>query len=240
MAIAITLDWERCPDGVEVFDHTPEPWTPIGHPALDRLAEFSLLAPQAPKKARYVRARSSKVERFTVALLDAKKGLVLDFIGSIGSDGKHLVSFMSEHGLPTVPPDGILPLASVEAMRVRLEWLLLHKGTDDGRAMAGAFNSQPTDPILSRSRPLPTLLPRASGPPLPALAALSLYDLMEFEMWLLLGGEARVVSCDNCGKLFTVGPTSGKRSHSKHCSPRCSVAAHRANKRARLLKKGRI
>lgn len=215
MPIGITLDWDRCPDGVEIHDYGS------GKPGP------SLLSGQPT--GLYVRPRSVRVETLHLCLEDIADTLVLKLVSAASDDD--LLAFMSTYGILNVfsgrgGATGIdeAPLDDAIRLRNNLRRTLALKGHDDPMAVVNLFNQIASGPSLHLE-----MRPRPSGhPPVLSMRPSSLYGFIVTETALILSHDAQIRTCAHCGTPFMVGAASGKKANSVYCTPRCRLAAFRA------------
>jgi hypothetical protein len=141
---------------------------------------------------------------------------VLKFVGA--EDDHALIDFMSIYGIIGGSFEtGVSeqPLDRIKEKRDGLQALL------QTRSPARVFDKIELPPVrvmlghISEGRPTMALHPK------------SLYGFMCLEAVFLVTGDSRITNCENCGALFAVARTRGKRTASIYCSQRCRAAGHR-------------
>ena len=150
---------------------------------------------------------------------------VLKFVGT--EDDHALIDFMSVYGMIGGSFDtGVSeqPLDRIKEKRDGLQALL------QTSSPARVFDKIELPAVRV------VLRPKSEGRPTMALHPKSLYGFMCMEAVLLVTGDSRITNCENCGALFAVGRSSGKRAGSIYCSQRCRAAVHR--RRLHEKKKG--
>ena len=198
--IAVRLDWDYCPDGVKFREY-----------GLGQSGPLSL-----NQTGRWVQPKSDikLTRRFELRALSDLT--VLKFVGS--EDDHALIDFMSAYGIIGGSLDtGVSeqPLDRIKEKRDGLQALLQRS------SRARVFNKieLPTVGVVLR--------PTSEGRPIMALHPKSLYGFMCMEAALLVTGNCRITNCENCGALYAVGRSGGKRPGSIYCSQRCRAAVHR-------------
>jgi hypothetical protein len=201
MSIAVSLEWDYCTDGVEIHDYGGG--QPRAGIAINRTG-------------RWVRPKSLAVRKRRLELRDLSDATVLKFVGA--NDDQALVDFLSDHGIIGSPMEtgvSALPLDTIKSKRDGLRLLL------ETRSPERVFSELELPAVMV------VLRRKGGGRTTMSLKPKSLYGFMCIEAALIITGDSRITSCDNCGVLFLVGPSSRKRAGSIYCSPRCRVAAHR-------------
>ena len=236
MSVTVHLDWQRCPDGVELVVEEEVPAKkPVPSPALfdpSKTVRFGQLPP-----GRYVRFRSDRRESIHFDLDGLSAPLVLRFIAA--ETDADLIEFMVRFGLLSEPifgaaSNGTYDLTAKPAVAMDFEvaksmQLALH---DVIRVSSGQPDLAWQMFNRIRSSVRLELSPRSGGSPRLVMKPYRLFDFLVAEAAMILSRDAKVVSCANCAKLFTAGSASGKRRGAIYCSPRCRVAATRARKKS--------
>lgn len=220
MNVGLSLDWWRCPDGVEFAE--VENYSGPGS------------SDQPKSTSTVVRMKSSAVEPIHFEVGDFRESLAVKFASAVSDKG--LLRFVSDCGLPVdmsaTRPPGALPAYDLAAMRLlqkHLKALL-----QSGRAAAETtFNRPlPLTQNFSAGASLTARMKRGEhgGTPRIMLRANSLYDFMMMEGALILSGHVEVQTCPQCGDLYVMRGAKAKRTDSIYCSPKCRVAAYRSRK----------
>jgi hypothetical protein len=241
MSVTLFLDWERCPDGVElVVEDIPPPAKAATGSALHvQNISFAKAIRFGPRIAeRFARFRSDRRETLHLDLDGLSEPLVLQLIAADSDDD--LLEFMSRFGLLSEPEfgpagDGTYNLISKPAVAMQFE-----AAKSMQLALHDTFHVSRAQPELAwqmfnriRSSVRLELRPRSGGyPPRLVMRPRWLFDFLVAEAAMILSSDAKVVSCAHCAKFFTAGSASGKRRGAIYCSPRCRVAAVRARKKS--------
>jgi hypothetical protein len=198
--IAVSLDWDYCPDGVKIHEYGLGQSGPL---ALNETGRWV----QPKSEAKLTR-------RFELRGLSDLK--VLKFVGT--EDDYALIDFMSVYGIVGGSFETGVSEQSLDRIKEKRDGLqaLLHRSFP-----VGVLNK--IDLPIVRV----VLHPRSEGRPTLALHPKSLYGFMCMEAALLVTGNSRIMNCENCGALFAVGRSSGKRARSNYCSQRCRSAVQR-------------
>ena len=208
--IAVSLDWDYCPDGVKIREYgLGQSVTPL---ALNQTGRWV----QPKSEAKLTRQFELR------GLSDLK---VLKFVGT--EDDHALIDFMSVYGIIGGSFDtGVSeqPLDRIKEKRDGLQALL------QTSSPARVFDKIELPAVRV------VLRPKSEGRPTMALHPKSLYGFMCMEAVLLVTGNSRITNCENCGALFAVGRSSGKRAGSIYCSQMCRAVVHR--RRLHEKKKG--
>ncbi len=242
MRYGLSLDWERCPDGVQIVE---VPTRIIGGTGGMFGGGETVSEPAFCYRSE---------ERYNVRheLNDLSRPLVLRFVNA--RTEQDLEDLLSEIGLPdsylpylysdprggppalsTLPVGVQLPVDTVIVRHV-ISWQkilkIILKATQDNVSTGTDMLNREieyTDALRLTPR-----IEKRRGEPTPALTLkpTNLYGFMLMEMALMLVGGGLLLICDHCGAMIVTGSGTAKRSHSKYCSDRCRVAAMRARKRA--------
>jgi hypothetical protein len=207
------LDWEFCPDGVELASATD----PVYRYRSDKrtAVRYELINLETPIALAFANART-----------DADRVAFFSRYGLIVRPTKHVW-----HYTQLGPERDWWPPLSAE--KVYLEHSLIQAlittigridSKDTGAAIVTAENA------LARVSLTPTLDHRQGHPRL-AVKVNSLFDFMLMEVALIGVEGARCSSCARCGTMFVTGPKTGRRSSAVYCSDRCRVAAMRQRQR---------
>lgn len=254
---AIELEWERCPDGVEVVVRDEPPFTGGLLAALTKAPTIWRSAEQAeaellrqrervaqalervyigwptmtphPGPQRWIRPVTSR--RTKVALyadrLDQPK--VVEFVNA--KDEVALLAFVHKYGIPTAKQlDGTegASLYDIEGCRHALELLLdLHQAGHKQKSEVVLLFEALSSHWVSTIFPRLTIPPYADSPQL-TLQPSTLLGYMLLEAGMLMSGNTRLTRCVHCGKVFMSGVDGGKRRSAIYCSNRCRVAEQRA------------
>jgi hypothetical protein len=207
MAIALQLEWERCPDGYELYERSEEQQ----RQALMTGQLLVLPLAGAAGSILWLRPRSARRTTRRFVKFDGKDALVLKFADAKSDDD--LINFCRDYGLPDTR-NGEEMLDDVRHRRDELRQALALSSTElAARVFRGAW--------------VELGLAIDDGALVPSLKARSLGAFMEAEVALVLSG-AGVLACHQCGSFFS---PKGKRSDAIYCSNRCRVAAHRQKHR---------
>lgn len=203
----LMLEWERCPDGVEIVDHGPAPKT---EPGRTKLVE---------PYGMWLSARSARRVPVIYEMRDLENPVVMHFLNAHTAD--NMIAFHARFGMRGSTDTAPL----VECFRERdnlANFLAYSTAGHIGEA------TEIVNTVLSSVRLRPTV--DFSGPgrmPAITLHPVSLWQFMAMEVATAASCGAELAQCENCRKLFLTGSLTGRRSHAKYCSDRCRVAAMR-------------
>ena len=197
--IAVSLNWDYCPDGVKIREYGLVNQEPL---ALNQTGRWV----QPKSEAKLTR-------RFELRGLSDLK--VLKFVGT--EDDYALIDFMSVYGM--IGGSFETGVSEQPLDRIKEERRTASVATDISPARVFDKIELPAVGVVLR--------PKSEGRPTMALHPKSLYGFMCMEAALLVTGDARITTCESCGALFAVGRSGGKRAGSIYCSQRCRAAVHR-------------
>jgi hypothetical protein len=205
----LTIDIQRCPDGVELVDGA------FYRGRTDR---------SEPERITLTNLEDPVVIAFVNATDDAQRQLFFGRFGLLSPTkwwhGRLDKQFWL-HGPTGLIRDDILNDQS------RFRELLQQAGGDDPTAAMTRINRalETFDDFKLRAT-FPLAGPQ--GTPRLVLKSESLIGFMLMETAMVATQGARLGECEQCGTLFLTGPMTGRRSHARFCSNKCRVAAMRA------------
>ena len=202
MSWGLVLDWERCPDGVEL----------------------RLEIPDDPTSATF-RASTSRREKARLRIANLEDPLIVRFINA--RDDKRRLAFFGEYGLLRAVETGIAS-DSVNAVQKRLRLLLDAAGSGDpikargavDRTFAGA-QLKPSIEVVEHDTKRLGLMLQPDG----------LFGFMQLEAAMAAINGARFATCRHCGNVFLTGALTGRRDTAQYCTPTHRVAAARAKRK---------
>lgn len=232
MNFSLSLDWTRCPDGVEVYDNV--------HSGLDSSGYIPSWL--EPITGEYVRFKSEAYEIIHFESTSHLDSLVLKFASA--DTKEKLLRFLSNYGMPSIcKPHEEIPdekadfvysayeeyiqtrfrtgesLAEIRSAQVKL-LKLFQSGSVKNFTDQFSAGVEMTMPVPEKGqRPGLMLHPN------------DLFQFMKIEAALIVCGPSEVKTCSHCSDLFAKGGEKAKRTDSKYCSPRCRLAAHRLRKK---------
>jgi hypothetical protein len=211
--LSIGLEWQACPDGVEVVDYGKMPdWE---RQARDR--NFTVLT--TPAQGEYIRARSQRRIEVRVDEIDLETPLALRFFNASERDER--LSFIGRFGMLDADPEKAVPHVDRYHRDFR-------RRTEAAFSSSPASKSKEINHLLTNTRCEPSFDFRddqQKGRLL--LTAKSLISYMCIEVAVAAANGAGFVRCENCDNAFFTGPLAHRRSDAKTCSTRCRVAAMR-------------
>jgi hypothetical protein len=213
----LTIDIERCADGVELVDCVYH-WR-TNRPETERITLTGL---QDPVVIAFVNATDG-----------ARRKLFFGRFGLLSpTKGWHerLTKQFIYHG-----PTGLIQNDILED-QYRFQKLLKQAGGDDPTAAITRINLalETFDDFKLRAT-FPLTGPE--GAPRLVLKSESLIGFMLMETAMVATHGARLAACKHCDTQFLTGPLTGRRSHARFCSNKCRVAAMRA-RQAEKSKRG--
>lgn len=203
----LSVEWERCPDGVEIIDRGP---APAAEPNKTRISGPHGL---------WLKARSDRRAPVVYEMQNLENPVVMHFLNARTPDD--MAAFHSRFGMR-----GAFSEESLEdcfQARNNLMNFLAHSTTSQIAQATEVVNL-----LLEEVQLRPTF--DFSGPgkkPVITLHPKLLWHFMAMEIATAASHGAEISQCENCGKFFLTGPLTGRRSHAKYCSDRCRVAAMR-------------
>lgn len=203
----LLLEWERCPDGVEIIDHGPPP--------PDEPGKTKITGPHGL----WLAARSDRRVPVVHEMQNLENPVVMHFLNARTADD--MAAFHSRFGMRGNYSAEALDDCFI--VRNSLMNFLAHSTTSDV-----AHATEVVNQLLDDVRLRPTF--DFSGPgkkPVVTLHPKLLWHFMAMEIATAASYGAEIAQCENCGKFFLTGPLTGRRSHAKYCSDRCRVAAMR-------------
>jgi hypothetical protein len=227
MPITLELDWDYCPDGVELYDRENGGFASILGTSRSRV---------------WVRPRSDRRARHHFVFDNPNRSLVLEF--DAAKTEAQIVKFCSQYGLLGfwLGSDGLVEMAleEIELAQAYLGNALATQHFPELESFRVAqFNESPTQHPSLRLM----LVPCAGDKPRLTFQCRSLFDYMRAEVGMILGGAGRLMTCQHCGKFFVVGTgrnNDGFRANKTHCSPACVTAASRGRKKKNEEKRQRV
>jgi hypothetical protein len=207
------LEWERCPDGVEIIDLGPAPKTDLGKTKLPE------------PHGLWLRARSARRVPVVYEMRDLERPVVLHFLNARSLDD--MIAFHGRFGMRGSADTASLDQCFQERDNLA-NFLACSTASQIGEA------TEIVNTVLSTVRLRPTVDFAGSGKmPNITLHPASLWQFMAMEVATAASCGAELAQCENCGKLFLTGSLTGRRSHAKYCSDRCRVAAMRKRNAAK-------
>jgi hypothetical protein len=237
----LTIELERCPDGVELVQmEKPSTIKSMSHHPDRPGFEMEMTKPEPETIFRY---RTDRRETQLVTIGDLENPIVMAFVNA--TDDKRRQSFFERYGLLKLTPwwhqrnpkawvygnlHPELHHDDVVHDQSRFRDLLRYAGGEDRAAGMAAVNSA----IANRAFNLqPTFhLAGPNGAPRLLLKSESLIGAMLMEVAMGVSNGARLAECEKCAALFLTGALTGRRSHARFCSDKCRVAAMRARNAA--------
>jgi len=206
----LKLEWQRCPNGVEVIDRAPTPpGTEIVRSGL--LPIRRKVVPTLYDKVSdgwHFRFKSPDRERF-LQTLNLEEPVVVRFINATTVDS--LIPFFMLYGLPDGGDE-----TSVEVETTRRSGLtrILEKAVSGNPSRAG--------PAIAKLSKDIQLRPTFDGEPARLVLQVgSLRDFMAMEILLAGVAGVRHGRCRACGRLFLTGPETGGRLTRQFCNAGC-------------------
>jgi hypothetical protein len=219
----LSLEWEHCPDGIELVDYAelsppPAEWLPL------------LWEPD-----KVFRCKTDR--RFPILLsVNLEDPVVLHFINA--RDDNARARFLARFGFlsnlhldvdfrmpPTWTPDRSWPVGTRDDFvraQGELRQLLALAGSDQEQEAEKSINlrldSIRFDPVFEARRM--------------SFKLRDLFSLLVREIIMVAENNARFTTCERCEAGILTGPGTGRRSHATYCSDRCRVAAMRARNAA--------
>lgn len=201
----ISVLWDHCPDGVEIFDYPQEPArknaTVIGGPF-----------------GQHFRYKSERREAQRFEAVDLSDPIFLRYANARTDDD--LRAFFWTYGFRSDVAEVSVELEREAQSRFRVQISEACSGDQDRATAAMRI-------LLDGVRIVPKYMQTADLTPRMVMENRSLHGYMCMEVGTAASNDARLAHCENCGKGFLTGPLTGRRSHAKYCGDRCRVAAMR-------------
>jgi hypothetical protein len=215
----LSLQWKKCPDGVEQFDRGPDPsWD---------------LKSASPDPSIWFRFRSAKREMVRHDISNLESPIIVRFLNA--KDDGAIAAFFFQFGMlyEEATKSGEFSKDQTESNQKALKKVLESAGSGDVMSSISFVNKALSASVADDHVPVLDLADNAKLPRL-AWRAKNLFGLMIMETVLVATSGARFASCEHCGNVILTGPLTGRRSTARFCSDRCRVAAMRArNEKAR-------
>jgi hypothetical protein len=208
----LTIDIERCPDGVELVDGIFS-WR-TDRPETERITLTNL---EDPVVLAFVNAADDEQRQ----LFFGRFGLLRPTRGWHERLNKMFVYN------PGITPTAGLIRDDILDDQSRFRELLQQVGGDDPAvAMTRINRALETFEDFKLRATFPLTGPK--GAPRLVLKSESLIGFMLMETAMVATQGARMAECEQCGTLFLTGPMTGRRSHARFCRNKSRVAAIRA------------
>jgi hypothetical protein len=221
----LTIDIERCPDGVKLAD---EPAVKRPFPVPARTVFRYRTARRETKRITLENLEDPVVVAFVNATDDEGRQL---FFGRFGLDSRHSGLLWGEPFAPLLSRREELHRDIVLQNQSRFEELIRNAGGSDPAVAMAAINSAISSRVGFSLQPT-FHLAEPRGTPQLLLRSESILGFMLMEMAMIVAHGARMAECEKCGTVFLTGPLTWRRSHARFCSDRCRVAAMRARQAA--------
>lgn len=218
MDYPLTMEWEFCPDGVEVVE--------LGPSAPGIGAVNYLRGEDRPEGAgRYFRYRTEARQRQTFTLKNLADAMILDFANAEGEEG--LAAFFTQYGLPMArDADKGALVGPVVQYQELFQGIV--RSLDDQAAASRDINLVLANIGLLQVSPR---LDRFNGGLVLTYRPGNLYAYMMLEASYMTIGQVSSDACLNCGRLFVTGHRTRQNARRRFCSDRCRVAWNRAQKK---------
>lgn len=228
----------RPTDGAEIvaYGHKPHssgertPQTKIQRFHIDRAVKFVDAASNTEFKI--LSSRTDRTEPFDLEITNLSNPVVIEFINA--SAQNRLVDFVSRFGFLNPHEDrwpnsrenaSLVDTLHAEARMLHAQ--LLAALPDDVSERVKLIDEALKSAPLNASYRL--FGPEGRGQLVVRVKSLRGFMTMEIALAHEAGAEPR--ECQHCGKVFLVGPLTGRRASSLFCSNSCRVMAHRARKK---------
>jgi hypothetical protein len=213
--LSLSLDWQHCPDGVELHDYGKPKLAkpPKGVPAG---AASPLLT--GPPSGLCFRCRSAKRFPVRYVMTTLEDLLLVRFVNA--RDDKSMAAFLGRFGF-------LYGGAVVSRVGMLAQQKLL-------RAFLGfAAGGEPVERLQAANRSLddvklsPQFVHDGDAVRM-TFRPQHLFDFMAAEVAMVAAHGARLSACQHCGTEFLTGPLTGRRASAQYCADKCRVAAMRA------------
>jgi hypothetical protein len=216
----LTIDLERCPDGVELVEGSWRYRTDRRETERITLADL-----KNPVVVEFVDAVNEKrLQRFF-----NRVGLIAEVPWWHPGNAK----FWIHNHIHTPDPHPLVTRPDyVLDDQARFRDLLWKAGGEDPTAAMTAVNSV-LDYVEGFTLKPTFRLAGSKGAPHLLLKTSTLIGFMLMETAMVVHNGARTDKCERCGKIFLTGHQTGRRAQGKYCGAGCRVAAMRARNAAR-------
>lgn len=202
--IGLRLEWERCPDGIEIVERLSAPGATIIESAAD---------------GKWLSAKTSRREPLIQQTNDMENPIVLRFINTRTEND--LVEFHARFGMLERDSSSEYLENAIQTRENLHNWIkhLTNKDSLESKKgindLLGSVSLKPKLEFTSGQKAAFSFLPN------------TLQQFMVIEVALAGVNENKLAECEYCGRKFLTGSLTGRRAHAKYCSDRCRVAAMR-------------
>ncbi len=229
MTYAISIEWERCQDGIVGREESPDGAERV---ALDRDGPdfgskvanqlHEILSPPIVEAKLWLQYRTERRETYVRRLDGLKNLLVTEYVNA--KDSESLIEFVRKYGFPA--PGDAIHIDDLIELQVGMRNILVEYNNSSTFQAAADFRTMAAQHIADIKPDLVTP-PGTNGLSL-TLVPDSLQGFMLLEAASVMTGGALVMKCAHCGAIFVSGSHTGRRKTAHYCSNRCRVAAQRA------------
>lgn len=210
--LGLSLDWQHCPDGVELHDYGPE---------LPRRRGETILSAAERKSGLWFRPRSAKRFPLRHTMTTLEDLLVLRLVNA--RDDEARAAFLGRFGFPfSTAPEVSREEVLDGQKRLRSALGVAASGERAARLanVNGWLKSIALWPQFGRDGD--------SSAVRLVFQPASLFAFMAMEAAMAAEHDAKLAACQHCGTEFLTGPMTGRRDTARYCADKCRVAAMRA------------
>lgn len=219
--IPLTLEWSRCPDGLEIHDYGPE--------VTDEVVIFG--APRtirSPRHGRWLRCRTTRKSPVVLESIDLENPIALRYINTRSTEDR--IAFFERYGFLGFAHE-------IETGEEEIDLDFTDKTHGSLRlALIAAFGGSPAEKSnklnnLLKSTSMKTSIEMAGdGKGRMIFHPSNLLHFMCLEVATAAINDVALTNCANCDNAFLTGRLARRRADAKFCSDRCRVAAMRKRK----------
>ena len=203
----LSMEWQRCPDGVELVDYEPKDIEP----------GETFLTSAAGKRGKWFRCRSQERASVRYEVTDLENPISMHFLNARDDDAR--IAFLSRFGMRRDEAEeerGVFVERQKALYRLFERWNAGASSVADINEMIGSVSLTPSFDLLGPQRQRRMLL-----------RPQNLWQFICMEVAIAAANDTKLATCEHCSKVFLTGPLTGRRSHAKYCADRCRVAAMR-------------
>lgn len=222
--IPLTLEWSRCPDGLEIHDYGPDSVEDIeigGVKTTQRRA----------RTGRWLRCRTPRRSPVVLETIDLEDPIALRYINTRSTEER--VTFFERYGFLGFSHEG-----ESGAEEVDLDFFEQHHDSLR-QALSAAFGGSPAEKStrlnsLLKSTSMGTSIEMAGdGKGRMIFHPSNLLHFMCLEVATAAINDVALTNCANCDNAFLTGRLAHRRADAKFCSDKCRMAALRKRRTAK-------
>lgn len=220
----LSLEWSRCPDGIEVHDYGPE----ITEEVTIYGVPHTLTS---PRHGRWLRCRTSRRSPVLLEAIDLEDPIAFRYINTRSLEER--LAFFERYGFLGEAPETDTGEQEIEESHSER----FHQNLR--RALTASFGASPAEKSIKlnnllKSTSMKTSIEMAGdGKGRMIFHPSNLLHFMCLEVATAAINDVSMINCENCGNAFLTGRMAHRRADAKFCSDRCRVAAMRKRNAAK-------